>query len=184
MGLTEVKNQIVDEARKQRELLLLSAEEESRKLLHEAQKQVDIYEHDAQTHAQKMITAVERRELAAADFDGRRLLLDKKKEIMNRVLILTKEELAHISSEQRKKIIEKLLIYAKKDIDVGTIYVNKADKDHIKDKSITIKTSDIIGGLVAETGDGRVSLDLSFDSALASVREKYLQELSGVLFSG
>ena len=182
MGLNEVKKQIIEEAEKQAKLLTQDAQSEIKLITADAEREVKSYEKELRSNSDKMLAAVERKELAAAEFEGKRAMLDKKKEIIEGAMDAARSELKKLSADSRKKLIKELLEQAKKEIEVKKVYLNKKDKSYIKEKGITVKDKEMLGGLIAETSDGKISVDLSYEEMLMQIKEKYLQELSGVLF--
>ena len=184
MGLEEVKKQIIEEAQKKAQDMASEASAEAKRILAYADKEVRHYEKELKANSEKMLAAQERKELAAAEFDGRRAILDKKKGMIDRAIDEAKNELKKLPAEQRKKLISKLLEKAKSEIAVKRVYLNKKDNSYVKEKGITVKEKEMVGGLIAETGDGRISVDYSFEETLNEVKEAHLQELSEVLFSG
>ena len=184
MGLEEVKKQLLEEAQKKAQEIASDASAEANRIIMEADKEVRQYEKELRANAEKMLEAQERKELAAAEFDGRRVTLDMKKEMIERVIEEAKKELKKLPAEQRKKLIARLLEKANEEIAVKKVYLNSKDKSYVKEKGIVVKEKEMTGGLIAETGDGRISVDYSFEEKLSEIKEAYLQELSEVLFGG
>lgn len=184
MGLNEVKKQIVEDAEHQAKLLMQAAQAEGQHAAMDAEKDVQRHEKELRDNAEKMLAAVERRELAAAEFEGKRALLDKKKELIQHVMEKAMDDLKKLPSEERKTMIGELLGKAQHEIEVTTVYVNRQDKSLVKEKGVTIKEKNITGGLIAETADGKISVDLSFEALLEQIKDEHLQELSEVLFHG
>ena len=184
MGLNDVRQRIVEEAEKKAALLVRDAAAEGQKITADAQREVKEHEKELRAHSEKMLSALERKELAAAEYEGKKVLLDKKRGIIDQVMSEATQELRRMPSHEREQMLTLLLKQARSDLDVKTVYVNKQDKTCIKEKGITVKENAIIGGLIAETADGRMSVDLSFEELLAQIRETYLRELSEVLFGG
>ncbi len=183
MGLDEVRKQIIEEAEQQTRLLLQDAHTESARIMSEAERGIKQYEKELRANAEKLIVTAERKELAAAEFEGKRMLLDKKKEMINKVIEEAKKELKHLHAEQRKAAVTKLLNMAKQEIEVKKVYINERDISYIKEKGIVTKEREMLGGLIAETSDGKISVDFSFETLLDEIKQTHLQQLSGVLFN-
>jgi V/A-type H+/Na+-transporting ATPase subunit E len=183
MAIEDVKKQIVSEAEKQAQQLEEDAKLEAQRIEADVKRDLDEHKKELKENAEQMLTTLERRELATADFEGRRMILDKKREIIERVLEEAKKELAEQSAAKRKEFLAQLLKKAEQEIDVKTVYVDKKDKTAITDKKAKVKEADINGGLIAETEDGKVSVNLTVDALLEQVRDEHLQKLGEVLFS-
>ena len=58
----------------------------------------------------------------------------------------------------------------------------KEDFDLLKSKAIKMKSSAIEGGLIAETKDEGISVNLSFEEILGQLREELAMKVQEVLF--
>ena len=183
MGLDEVKKQLIEDAQKQARLFVDEAKKEAKKILADAEAEAKQYELQLKVNTEKMLEAAEKRESAAAEFGGKRLVLDIKKSILLDTIEVAKKKMLQLSSEQKKVILQRMLDKAQKEIEVKTVYLNMNDMSFIKNKGITVKEAVICGGMIAETGDGKVSINWGFDATIDQVKEKYLREISEVLFS-
>ena len=181
MGLEEVKQEIIVQAELEASKIVKEAQEQSGVILEKAQEQVKEYQGEAKVHLEELQGAMERKMLAAARFDAQRKVLHSKKESIQRVSDLVREEILGMKSTEKKKFLASLLKKANAEIDVDTVYVNKGDLKLLPGK-VKVKTMDISGGLVAENKDGSISINLSVEQILETAREKVLVELSGVLF--
>ena len=179
-----MKKQIGEEAERTAQLLLQDAQTEAQRITKDGEREIKEYAKEARGNAEKMLAALEKKELAAAEFEGKRRILDKKKEVIERVMDEAKKALKKLPAEERRKIIATLLEKAKQEITAKRVSMNKRDMPYIKEKGIKVKEKDMLGGLIAETADGKVSVNLSFEELLEQIKEKYLQELSEGLFRG
>lgn len=189
MGIAEVQRQIIEDAEKQAKETLQAAQAEAQKVQADTEKEVLKYEAELRVTRDKMLSAAEKKELAAAEFDGKRLMLDKKKELIQKAVNEARAQLQGLSGDARRQLIERLLAEAKREIDVKVIYANQQDKPLLdklllKEKGIAVKEKNVSGGIIAETADGKISVDLSFDMLLQETKERYIQQISEVLFSG
>ncbi|MBI4153234.1 hypothetical protein HY497_01810 [Candidatus Woesearchaeota archaeon] len=182
MGLQEVKKKIVEEAERQAKLLTDSADAEIQKIDGSVKKEMVEYEKELKRNAEGMLKTAERKEHAAAEFEGKRMLLDAKKAAIDKVVQEARKRLQKLSLAERKKLLEQLMKKAEKEIGVKKVYVNAKDMPTVKRKGIDAVQKDILGGLVAETGDGKISIDLSFDTLLEQLQQDHLREISEALF--
>ena len=180
MGIEEVKNQLIKEAEEKAQALLKEAELEVGKALSEVTTQLKQHREELSSKNLKLVESMKKKELAQAEFEGKKSLLDKKKEMIEQVLDVARNKLSSMSGGEKKKLNEKLLKEASSEIKVKTIYTAKGDS--FKKKGIKSVEADIVGGVIAETEDGKVSVDLSFETLLDQIREEHLQEISEVLF--
>ncbi|MBI4153198.1 hypothetical protein HY497_01625 [Candidatus Woesearchaeota archaeon] len=182
MGLEDVKKKIVEEAERQAKLIMGDADAEIKKIESSAKKEVEEYENQLKRNADGMLNTAERKEHAAAEFEGKRMLLDAKKAALEKVVQEARKRLQKLSSAERKQLVEQLMKKAEREIDVKTVYVNAKDMPAVKGKSVTVVQKDMLGGLIAETDDGKISIDFSFETLLEQIQHEHLREISGVLF--
>lgn len=183
MGLQDVKKRIVEEAETQAKLLMSSADAELKNIEGSVKKEVQEYESELKRNAEILVNRAERKEHAAAEFEGKRMLLDVKKAAIETVMQEARKRLQKLSSVERKELVEQLMNKAGKEIDVKKVYVNAKDMPTLKGRSITIVEKSMLGGLIAETGDGEISIDFSFEMLLEQLQQEHLREISEVLFT-
>lgn len=182
MGLQEVKSKIIEEAESQAKLLMNDAAAEIKKIEGSVKKEAEEYENELRRNAEALLKTAERKEHAGAEFEGKRILLDTKKAIIEKVMQDTRKKLRGLSSPEMKKLIEHLLKKASKEIEVKKVYVNATDKPAVSMAGVTVVQKDMLGGLVGETSDGKISVDFSFETLLEQFQHEHLREISEVLF--
>ncbi len=204
MALRDVTAAILADARQRAEELRSEAEQEAARIAEAATHDAASYERELRAKAEQLIAAARRKALAAAEFEGRRRLLDTKKALIERAVQEAKQQLEHLPAAERRALLATLLARAAQEIDVRRVLVNARDRaavndaikgmqrDALKDKDtmshaarnkrITIKEHGISSGVVAENADGSVSVNLSVDELLAQIKEAELQQLGEVLF--
>ena len=183
MGLQDVKKKIVEEAENQAKLLMSSADAEIKKIESSVKKEVQEYESELKRNAENLLNSAERKEHAGAEFEGKRMLLDAKKAAIEVVMQDVKKRLQKLSLEERKELVEQLMTKAEKEIDVKKVYVGAKDMPTLKGKGITVVEKSMLGGLIAETQDGKISVDFSFEALLEQLQQAHLREMSEVLFT-
>ncbi len=183
MGLQEVKKKIVEEAERQAKLLLADADTEAKKIERAAKEEVEKYKSELQQNAETMLKTAERKEHAAAEFEGKRILLDTKKALIEQVMGETTQRLQKLPSAERNKLLEKLMKKAAHEIDIKKVYVNEKDGAAAKSKGIAVEKKAMLGGLIAETEDGKISVDFSFETLLEQLKHEHLREIGEVLFT-
>ncbi len=185
MGLENVQQNILTTVEQEAEALQAQGRAEGERLKQEAVKKVEAYKLERAEHTKKLSEQLERRETAQAEFDVRKKVLDAKKAITEQAFEQARKTLADQALAKRKSQLKKLLTRARKEIDVGRVYVSSADKKLIKQlvsRSVDVKEKKMLGGLIAETSDGTISVNYSFEELLDALKEEYMQEINGVLF--
>tara|TARA_Y100000310_G_scaffold117117_1_gene115822 strand:+ start:616 stop:1170 length:555 start_codon:yes stop_codon:yes gene_type:complete len=182
MALEDVKQQLLKEAEARATKIVAEADSS----VDAAKKQVDVdvetYKKELVSQNESMLKAHKQKELAQAEFDGKKALLDAKKEVMGEVIGAAKDSLEKLAPPKRKALNEALLKEASKEIAVKQVVLAKKDLRTITKAGIGKISGDISGGLIAETSDGKILVDLSVETMLEQIKEEKLQELSEVLF--
>lgn len=181
MGLETVKEEIIRNAKQQKEALLAEAREETSRIIKDAEKKIAGMKEKSEAETKRAISVIKRQELASAELESKKMLLEAKKELIESVFAEVRKRLESLDAKKREAYINKLLEKAKSDIDVATVYCNKKDIKLVKDYNTD--TIDIIGGLIAENKDETVRVDYSFYTMLQNIKENELQSINKVLFS-
>ena len=180
MGLEAVKDEIIANAKEQKEALIAEAKKEAQRIMKEAESRVAEFKEKAETEAKKLIEMMKRQETASAELESKKLILEAKKEAVESVFNEARKRVEKLSGKQKEEHMNRLLEKAKKDIEVTKVYCSKNDAKLVK--GFKAEHSDIIGGLIAENADGTVRVDYSFDTLLQDIKENELQKISRLLF--
>lgn len=180
MGLEEVKEEILNSARNDTNKIIEEAKIEAQQILAKATKRISDYNNKLKEDKKKLIENLEKMKIAQARSEAKKLILDKKKEIIDDVFEKAKQKLASLSETKRGEYIQKLIEKAKNEMETATVYCNKKDKQFIGD--FNYQETDIIGGVIVENQDGSVRIDYSFETMLNNVKEASLQKISKILF--
>src|SRR3990172_13260953 len=105
MGLDEVKQEILDKAKLEADSIIREAEQEARKIVDDFDKKVSDYRKESEANTKRVIDNLEKREIAQAEFDVKKRLLNKKKEIVDKAVIKAKEEITAYSDSRKQEII-------------------------------------------------------------------------------
>ncbi len=184
MGLEEVKQDIIASAEREAQRLQDEAHAEAALIKKEAEKQIDAYRISSAEDSKRIAQQLERRECAQAAFDAKKRLLDKKKDIIDRVVSGVAARLDQEPEKKRRVILRNLLAKARSDIPLGHISVKRADCSLMRAlvRGIPVREKQMLGGLVAETPDGSISVDYSYDQFLGRARDACIHELHRILF--
>lgn len=180
MGLEAVKEEIIRDARKQEESLLAEAREEANKLVEAAEKQAGEFKEKSELEAKRLMDVIKKQELASAELENKKMLLEAKKQIIDAVFAEAEKKISELDSKKRGEYIKNLLEKAKSDIEVAKAYCSKKDANLLK--GVNTEVMGILGGLIAENKDGTVRVDYSFETILQNIKENELQNISKVLF--
>lgn len=182
MGLEQLKKEILDKAQREAAAMVREAEREADSILAGAKMKAREYEKEAEVKHTTLLEDIEKGELANARFEARKLLLDEKKTFIEQAFTEVEKALAVLPEKKREALIMDFLSQAKKEIQVRCVYANAKDRKLVEKSGFLFKERDLLGGIIAETMDGTISVDLSFEEMLRQLKEHKLQEIAQRLF--
>ena len=180
MGLETVKDEIIRNAKNQEESFIAEARKETVKIMDEAEKKIAEIKEKSEEQTRKIIDVIKKQELASAELENKKMLLEAKKQLIDNVFSEVKKKLENLSGRKRGEYIKKLMEKAKNEIEVANAYCNKKDIKFID--GVNAKAMDIVCGLVVENKEKTVRVDYSFDTILQSVKDNELQNINKILF--
>lgn len=179
-GIDTLRSEIVRQAEKQAKEIVSEAEKEASRLMDDARDHVASYQKTISEKTKAEITEIKKKELNEAELEAKRVLLERKKALIEGVFDSVAQKIEKLSAKERKSLITSLDSRVRDDITVGRIYCNKKDSSAIK--KVSVSQEDILGGLIAESKDGAVRVDYSFETILGMLREHHLKDLVRILF--
>ena len=182
MGLNEVKQELLEQAEKQAKEIVSNAKSQAEEIKSKANAEIKEYEKQAESRSKLVIETITKKMLASAKLDSQRLLMNTRKELVENVMNGVVKNIASLKKTEKKKFLQDLLNAAKKEIKVDTVFVNKNDISLLSDNKIKVMTSNIEGGLIAETKEKDVSVNLSVEELVETAKSELLINVSEVLF--
>lgn len=133
--------------------------------------------------------AIRRKNFALADMESKRILLEKKREIVEEAYKKAVEGLKKLPEDKQVALLSSMLTKLAENVDKGKIYPAKGSKSIIK-KAITKskcgfqledkENSDITGGFILKTSD--MEVDSSYESIVAQAKSLTQSEVISELF--
>ena len=182
MGLEHVKHEIIEYAEHEATTIVSHAKEQAKKEMESAHTLIDVFETDVQAQLQKELEQLERKYHAGMKLLSKKILLQKRKEILQNVFQELQTTLSELPKAEKSKILDGLFAQAKKECTVGKVYCAKQDIALVKSFSSAVFEKPLIGGIIVESKDGEFLIDYSFDSMLSQLQEQKLQEVTAQLF--
>jgi V/A-type H+-transporting ATPase subunit E len=192
MGLEAVIQDIQEKGNKEVEAIRQETQADVRKILKAAQERVEALKIDAEKEVQEHIQRMVAQEDSAANLIVKRQLLNAQKEVLDQVYGVTLKALSGLPSTFHREVLAGLLHQAAKDVVEGIVFVNKRDVPLAKELIAEDKTlsgfryggtAEIEGGILVETADKSVKLDLSYRTFLDRVWETGLKDAADILFT-
>ena len=191
-GMDKLSEAILDKVKVDAQRIIKEAEEKALQEVEKAEKQL---ESKFEEEKRKAIEEAEREAtiiLAQASIAARQELSRTKADIIDNIISTVKATLRGTSSDESsllsliKEVVDGL------DVDKARIYVSPKDISKVqefleRDKEIAsrileVKEFDCTGGVIAESIDGKFSLDNTYDTRLEMLLPQILPEISQGLF--
>lgn len=176
MGLDDVKNDILDEAKEEKEKILEEAEEEKDEILEEAEKEADRIKSEAEDEIEEEKEAIERKTVSNANMEAKKTKLEAKEKSLDSAFENFREELEDLDDTQRKEMLERAI--EDSDFTVGLV---KGDESFESVTDLEFEASDV-EGFILVSDDGERQLNYSLDKIIDDFRSKYRQDVAETLF--
>ncbi|MBI2549415.1 hypothetical protein HYW21_08775 [Candidatus Woesearchaeota archaeon] len=181
MAIEDIKRELLAENQSRIAAIRKQGEDEIKKLEQELKQKGEEYRQQKERVYAQEKSQLEVKELSEVTLQGKRMVQEKKKEILNKAITLAQQKLENLDAKQRKQIIEHLLADIQKEISVGLIYANDDDAKLLK--GYKVKSAPLVGGIIAENEDGTIRVDYSLETMLHHASQEKLAELSKLLFA-
>ena len=186
MGLEEVVKDILDAARADSEKIVKERNEKVAEIIKKAEAEILVKEQRARDDLDRVKESEERKEMSDAALMSKKALQNVKKELIESAYGGLKSEVARLPERERAKMLKTLFEKCGQEIsDIGRVYVNEKDATFVKiltKGNVSVVPENILGGIIAESKDGKFRVDYSFDRFIEIVKETRTKELSNTLF--
>ncbi len=192
MGLEAVIQDIQEKGNKEVEALRQETQAEVQAILKAAQERVEALKIAAEKEVQEHIQRLMAQEDSAANLIVKRQLLNAQKEVLDQVYGVTLNALGALPLGFHREVLTGLLHRAAKDVREGVVFVNERDATLVRELVAADKTlsgfryggtAEIEGGILVETSDKSMKLDLSYRTFLDQIWETGLKDAADTLFT-
>ncbi|HID43497.1 MAG TPA: V-type ATP synthase subunit E [Archaeoglobaceae archaeon] len=184
MALEVVVEEIQKRGSEQAKEILDNAKAEAEKITGEAKEKANEILKKGRNEGESEAERLKRQEISSLNLEMKRLLLNKRKEIIEEVYSIVEERVKSMSADEKKRLLNTLIT---KNAEEGSVvYSNKDDEPIVKEIiSENVKYGgniECIGGVIIESLGGTVRLNLTFDGMLKQLYEQKMGEVSKMLF--
>jgi V/A-type H+-transporting ATPase subunit E len=184
MALDKVVGSILESANKEAASLIATAEKERASILQQADETIANKKKAQEKELEIALKRLRQQEISSAELEAKRIVLNAKKELLDRSQAETLKDLESMPSADKGRIYGKIMADAKKAVSRPKVLCPRGETGLIpRDSEVTsITETDMGSGLVLESQDGTIRLDYRFSTILGTVWEKELKNVSNVLF--
>lgn len=187
MGLTQLKNELIGDAKGQAKEISLETEKERKEIIKEAEKQKQAVLEQAEKEANTLVEDEKREQFAAIQLKAKRIVSEAKEETVNKNMGDVWTAFAKASKDANYPRLLKRLIEEGLDAlgDQAVVQVNNKDKTLAKKfaKKVSV-VSGLSGGAIVSSPDGRISINNSLEALFEERREDIRRMVFGQLFTG
>lgn len=176
MGLNDVKQDILDEAKQEKSDILNQAEKKKKEILEEAKEEAGRIREEAEEEVEEEKEAMEKKAVSNANMEAKKAKLEAKEKALDKAFESFKQRLSDLDEEQREEMLEAAIDSS--DFDVGLV---KGDDSFEGLVDIDFEPSDV-EGFVLISKDSERQLNYSFSKIVDDFRDKYRKDVAGKLF--
>ncbi len=187
MPLDKVIQEIYQKGDEEVKRIKEEAEAEAKRIVDEAQEKAKDILRKAREDAEREAEALRRREISSVSLEMKRLMLNKQKEILDEVFEFLKKRIKEMDLETKRKLLRRLI--EANATEGMRVYSAREDEELVKNIINELKLNlsyagniDCLGGVILESPDGEIVVDLTFDKILSRVQELKVGEVSKILF--
>jgi V/A-type H+/Na+-transporting ATPase subunit E len=191
MGLEAVVGDIRAKGQKEADAIREDTKAEVNGILNASQVQAEKIKLAVEEAVSKQVKHIESQELSAANLVVKRERLNTQKALLDEVYQKALDSVQKLPDSFHREAIKSLLSDAKKQIPEGIVHCNARDMKALKEliaqenvfKGYSVgNEAEIEGGVMVESKDGTLQLDLSYRTFLNMVWETGLKDASDILF--
>ena len=189
MGLEKVTEEILRKGEDEQRRILAEGEAEASKILKASEEGSKSVMDRAMKEAQEAAKRLRVQELSIAHVEVKKVRLNAEKEMLDKVYSDCLGELSRLRPEEARPLLEASVQKVARELGAGgaEVWCSPRESEMVKGLCETAGlafsgTLDCAGGIVAESKDRSLRLDLRYETILADVWAQKMKEISGVLF--
>lgn len=184
MALDAVIRDILAKAKSEAESLISSAEKESDSILKESEASIAQKRRVQEKQLEELTRRLVRQEVSSAELEAKKIVLNAKKEILDRTFSEVLDELFKMDRGNRARIYANILQKTRGVIADPKVYCPKGDASLLEGTVPRERVTevDMEPGLIVESADGMLRLDFRFRTLLEDIWEREMKSVSAILF--
>lgn len=182
MGLENVVNDILEQAKTEVAAIEAEAQDEAAAITDKAKNEAEKILADSKTEVEANIQRRLKQETSSAQLESKRAALNAKKDVLDSVYQSAREAISSLPPDKNASMLKAIL--DEHGSEGARVYSNARDAKLVRELTdLTFMGEiDCIGGLIIENEDGSIRLDYTFDRILDDVSEQTLKPVSDILF--
>ena len=184
MALDVVKSEIAKSAEDSAAAITAEADAEVARIMAAADAEIAAMNEKEEKKLKEAIERLGRQEISSAELESKKIVLAKKKEILAKAFSETLESLESAPADKKLAQYKKMVEASKNVIDKPKAYLAEADKFTADDLGVSSVAVDsrMTGGIILESEDGSIQVDMQYSTILQTLWDRELKNLSDILF--
>jgi len=181
MGLDDVAVDIRAAGKARAEAILKEARQERDRLLAEAMGKAATLKEAKARETARGISQLKVQELSAADLDVKRNRLSMERDLLEAAAAKARDNIAALPQSEDEALLAALVKMGPQGY---RIYSAKRNEAYIRSRTVIPYAGNItcLGGVIFESPDGAVRIDLTYDTILKEAVERSMKDIHDLLF--
>ena len=184
MALANVTQEISRDADAKAAALKAEADAEVAKITADAEAKIAELKEKEDKRLKEAIERLERQELSSAELESKKIVLAKKKEILAQTFDSMLADLEGAPAEEKLAQYKAMVKVAKGIIENPKALMSEKDDFTAAELGVSevVKDSRIASGLIFQSEDGSVEVDMQYSTILQSIWDREIKKVSDILF--
>lgn len=184
MALANVTQEILKAADDKAVAIKAEADAEIAKINADADAKISEMKEKEDKKLKEAIERLSRQELSSAELESKKIVLAKKKDLLAEAFESTLADLENAPSDKKLAQYKAMVEAAKKIIDSPKAIMSENDSFTAAELGVTSveKDSRITAGLILQSEDGQVEVDMQYSTLLQSIWDREIKSVSDILF--
>jgi vacuolar-type H+-ATPase subunit E/Vma4 len=186
MTLEDVVDEILAQAKKESKKIVEDGKREAEDIIEDAKKTAKEKRENFRKETERLIKGEAKdMQISTKNIKMDKMVMQAKNDFLNELFLEFAKRIDKLSLKERRKIIEKLVEKAVKEMDdPAFVYANNKDKQFVLHlKKIKFNgTIDTIGGVIVENKKKDIRVNYTFEVFLGKLKEMYLCEITNRFF--
>jgi V/A-type H+-transporting ATPase subunit E len=180
MGLEQVKDDIVEEARQEADNIIEEAEEEADEIVEEAETEAQKIKEDAEQEVEQEKDALERRKISNANMKAKKQKLKAKEDKINEAFNDFRNELKSMSASDKETFVESC--FDKVSFEIGSVGASEDFQDAVEAQGFEPEDLDE-PGIVLMSENGERQQNFTVEKIVDNYRENHRKTVAKELFN-
>ena len=184
MALANVTQEIIRSADERVAAIKAEADAEIAKINADADAKIAETKEKEDKRLKEAVERLNRQELSSAELESKKIVLAKKKELLTEAFESTLADLENAPSDVKLAQYKAMVEAAKKIIDNPKALMSEKDDFSAADLGVSSVEKDgrIKAGLILQSEDGDVEVDLQYSTILQAIWDREIKSVSDILF--